>query len=102
MNISNNYGWICPKCGKVMSPNESECLYCNKDVGYCNSLYDNNLSSIVDYLDNQGIASNEQDSFTCGDVEIKKVNFCSDPEYCGWVDDGYDDYEYDEDDDYEY
>lgn len=34
MNINNaqywaEYGWICPKCGRVMSPKESECIYCN-------------------------------------------------------------------------
>lgn len=34
MNIVNiqhwaEYGWICPKCGRVMSPKTSECIYCN-------------------------------------------------------------------------
>lgn len=22
-------GWICPKCGRVMAPNQPTCLYCN-------------------------------------------------------------------------
>ena len=25
-------GWICPKCGKVFSPNTSECIYCNNNT----------------------------------------------------------------------
>lgn len=25
-----NYGWICPKCGKVYSPATMECWNCNK------------------------------------------------------------------------
>ena len=24
------YGWICPKCGKVWSPFQNECMNCNK------------------------------------------------------------------------
>ena len=23
-----NYGWICPKCGRVYAPNQEMCLYC--------------------------------------------------------------------------
>lgn len=26
---SYQVGWVCPKCGSVFSPNESECRYCN-------------------------------------------------------------------------
>lgn len=22
------YGWVCPKCGRVMSPSQSYCLFC--------------------------------------------------------------------------
>lgn len=27
--ISNEKGWICPKCNKVFSPSIIECIYCN-------------------------------------------------------------------------
>ena len=23
-----NYGWVCPKCGRVYAPNQEMCLYC--------------------------------------------------------------------------
>lgn len=28
--VLGNYGWICPKCGKVYGPNVQECYNCNK------------------------------------------------------------------------
>lgn len=28
--IGFNYGWICPKCGNVYSPQTTECYNCNK------------------------------------------------------------------------
>ena len=26
-----NYGWICPKCGRVYGPHVQECYNCNKN-----------------------------------------------------------------------
>ena len=25
-----NYGWVCPKCGRVYAPNQEMCLYCGQ------------------------------------------------------------------------
>ena len=30
MNIAMNYGWVCPKCGRVYAPNQAMCLYCGE------------------------------------------------------------------------
>ena len=26
-----NYGWVCPKCGRVFAPNQEMCLYCGQN-----------------------------------------------------------------------
>lgn len=43
MNMTNmqhwaEYGWICPKCGRVMSPRTTECIYCNCSNVMCKTL----------------------------------------------------------------
>ena len=37
-----NYGWICPKCGRVYAPNQEMCLYCgpNEKTPTINNLGD--------------------------------------------------------------
>lgn len=30
-----NYGWICPKCGAVLSPSTQECPYCTPHKSTC-------------------------------------------------------------------
>lgn len=48
MNEDNKikYGWICPKCGSVMSPLVTECIYCN---GVNNLIMQNNQYIDIDY-----------------------------------------------------
>lgn len=37
-----NYGWVCPKCGRVYAPNQEMCLYCgpNEKTQTINNLGD--------------------------------------------------------------
>ena len=32
---ATNYGWICPKCGAVLSPSTQECPYCTPHKSTC-------------------------------------------------------------------
>lgn len=33
-----NYGWICPKCGAVLSPSINECPYCTPHKSTCGTI----------------------------------------------------------------
>lgn len=33
-NQNYQYGWVCPKCGRVYSPTTSSCLFCGPGVSY--------------------------------------------------------------------
>ncbi len=35
-----NYGWICPKCGAVLSPSTKECPYCTPHKVTCGTISD--------------------------------------------------------------
>lgn len=37
VNTFSNYGWECPKCGKVYAPFISECRFCNVEKSYISS-----------------------------------------------------------------
>ena len=35
---ATNYGWICPKCGAVLSPSTQECPYCTQYKVTCGTI----------------------------------------------------------------
>lgn len=37
-NAVTNYGWICPKCGAVLSPSTQECPYCTPHKVTCGTI----------------------------------------------------------------
>ena len=49
---SLNYGWICPKCGRVYSPSTGQCLFCGEtyssNIVYCGS--NNGTKDILDTI----------------------------------------------------
>jgi predicted amidophosphoribosyltransferase len=41
MAIPTIYGWICPKCGRVLTPNVLVCPYCEDLKMTCNTRFSN-------------------------------------------------------------
>lgn len=41
-----NYGWICPKCGAVLSPSIQECPYCTPHKLTCGTINEPPIKSI--------------------------------------------------------
>lgn len=37
-NAVTNYGWVCPKCGAVLSPSTQECPYCTPYKVTCGTI----------------------------------------------------------------
>lgn len=61
-NTSIEYGWVCPKCGRVYAPFTSMCCYCNN-------------------LDSQ---------WTCSDSDTFLVHYHDLPTYCeDWNESGF-------------
>ena len=68
-----NYGWICPKCGRVYSPTTSQCRFCggtySPNVVYCGpnngtkEAYDTiTISNTVNGSKNQAIQSTQSNN----------------------------------------
>lgn len=49
-----NYGWICPKCGRVYAPSQEMCLYCGRDNAKGGEL---SWDKIKDYFNTTTIAT---------------------------------------------
>lgn len=62
-----NYGWICPKCGRVYSPSTSQCLFCggtySPNIVYCGP--NNGTKEVFDT-----ITVGDQTYYTNGKVSI--------------------------------
>ena len=41
MAIPTIYGWVCPKCGRVLAPNVPACPYCEDLKMTCNTKFNN-------------------------------------------------------------
>jgi RNA polymerase subunit RPABC4/transcription elongation factor Spt4 len=52
MAIPTIYGWICPKCGRVLTPNVLVCPYCEDLKMTCNTRFSNNTTTYPQW--NQG------------------------------------------------
>ena len=67
-----NYGWICPKCGRVYSPSTSQCFYCgggsSPNFVYCRT---NPARSTKDIMDNISIHSNPTVSVSTNEIVNK-------------------------------
>lgn len=45
-NAVTNYGWICPKCGAVLSPSTQECPYCTPHKLTCGTIGEPPIKSV--------------------------------------------------------
>ena len=43
---ATNYGWICPKCGAVLSPSTQECPYCTPHKVTCGTINEFSIKAV--------------------------------------------------------
>ena len=64
-----NYGWICPKCGRVYSPSTSQCPFCggaySPNVVYCG--LNNDTRDLCDSVTINGTANSATVNTTFAD-----------------------------------
>ena len=64
-----NYGWICPKCGRVYSPTTNQCLFCggtySPNIVYCGP--NNGTKDILDTITINGTANSTTVNTTFAD-----------------------------------
>ena len=65
-----NYGWICPKCGRVYSPSTSQCLFCggtySPNIVYCGP--NNGTRDILDTMTISNTVNSPQTNATIADM----------------------------------
>ena len=69
ISLHKEYGWICPKCGRVYSPSTSQCFYCggglSPNIVYCGP---NSAFPAKDVMDNVSICSNPTVSVSTNEI----------------------------------
>ena len=69
INPLREYGWICPKCGRVYSPSTSQCFHCGGGFSpnfiYCGT---NSAFPTKDIMDNVSICSNPTVSVSTNEI----------------------------------
>lgn len=65
-----NYGWICPKCGRVYSPSTSQCLFCggtySPNIVYCGP--NNGTKEVYDTMTISNTVNSPQTNATIADM----------------------------------
>ena len=70
LNPHKEYGWICPKCGRVYSPSTSQCFHCggglSPNIVYCGP--NNGTKDILDTITISNTVNNPQTNATIADM----------------------------------